>query len=181
MVLLSNNQIYITLEVYETISQLISQVSGGCLVIWVSVQSDQSSLSVWRKLGSLASHWAHSEDWSEWADAHADVSLRWAHSHFVGQWGLAAVCDCGTPWTFLLTFFVMRQLIYIDIAFGGLPFSFLICEVINKFVDKCYNLKTIESKTKCAKCINTGLFWNLHPKLYTILTSGSAINEVWSW
>ena len=22
--------------------------------------------------------------WSDWADAHADLSLRWAHSHFVG-------------------------------------------------------------------------------------------------
>ena len=29
---------------------------------WASAQSDQSSLSAWRKLGSLASHWAHSED-----------------------------------------------------------------------------------------------------------------------
>ena len=30
--------------------------------VWVSTQSDQSSLSAWRKLGSLATHWAHSED-----------------------------------------------------------------------------------------------------------------------
>ena len=37
-------------------------------------------LSAWRKLGSLATHWAHSEDWSDWAD----LSLRWSHSHFVG-------------------------------------------------------------------------------------------------
>ena len=29
---------------------------------WLCVQSDQSSLSAWRKLGSLATHWAHSED-----------------------------------------------------------------------------------------------------------------------
>ena len=35
-------------------------------------------------LGSLATHWAHSEDWSDWTDAQADPSLRWAHSHFVG-------------------------------------------------------------------------------------------------
>ena len=27
---------------------------------------------------------ADSEDWSDWADAQADPSLRWAHSHFVG-------------------------------------------------------------------------------------------------
>ena len=29
---------------------------------WVSNQSDQSSLSVWRNLGSIAAHWAQSED-----------------------------------------------------------------------------------------------------------------------
>ena len=28
---------------------------------WASTQSDQSSLSAWTKLGSLATHWAHSE------------------------------------------------------------------------------------------------------------------------
>ena len=49
---------------------------------WASAQSDQSSLSTWRKLGSLATHWAHSEDWLDWADAQADLSLRWAHMPF---------------------------------------------------------------------------------------------------
>ena len=29
---------------------------------WSFAHSDQSSLSAWRKLGSLATHWAHSED-----------------------------------------------------------------------------------------------------------------------
>ena len=29
---------------------------------WASAQTDQSSLSAWRKLGSLATHWAHNED-----------------------------------------------------------------------------------------------------------------------
>ena len=29
---------------------------------WASIQSDQSSLSAWRKLWSLATHWARSED-----------------------------------------------------------------------------------------------------------------------
>ena len=28
----------------------------------------ESSLSAWRKLGSLATHWAPSEDWSDWAN-----------------------------------------------------------------------------------------------------------------
>ena len=29
---------------------------------WASAQSDQSLLSIWRKLGPLATHWAHSRD-----------------------------------------------------------------------------------------------------------------------
>ena len=41
----------------------------------------ESWLPAWRNLGSLATHWAHSEDW---ADAQADPSLRWAHTHFFG-------------------------------------------------------------------------------------------------
>ena len=40
-----------------------------------SAQSDQSSLSAGRNIGPLTTYWAHSEDWSDWADAQAD--LRW--------------------------------------------------------------------------------------------------------
>ena len=46
--------------------------------------SSESTLSAWRKLRSLATHKAHGEDWSDWADAHADLSLCWAHGHFAG-------------------------------------------------------------------------------------------------
>ena len=56
---------------------------------WASAQSDQSLLSAWRKLGSLA--WvlsypmsAQRRFWSDWVDAQADLSLRWTDSHFVG-------------------------------------------------------------------------------------------------
>ena len=51
-----------------------TQISLGTLPVW-----SESSLSTWRKLGSEATHWMHSEDWSDWADANADLSLRWAH------------------------------------------------------------------------------------------------------
>ena len=52
---------------------------------WAYAQSDQSLLSAWRKLGSLATYWALSEDgWKTKADDQADLSLRWAQSHFVG-------------------------------------------------------------------------------------------------
>ena len=47
-----------------------------------SAQSDQSLLSAWRSLGSLATHWAHSKDWSDWVDAQAELSLRWVHRSF---------------------------------------------------------------------------------------------------
>ena len=57
-----------------------TQISLGIRPHW-----SESSLSAWRKLGSLATHWAYSKDWSDWADAQADLNLRWAaHSHFVG-------------------------------------------------------------------------------------------------
>ena len=53
-----------------------TQISVGICPVW-----SESSLSAWRKLGSLATHWAHSEDWSAWADA---PTHHWAHTHFVG-------------------------------------------------------------------------------------------------
>ena len=48
---------------------------------WVCARPvwSESSLSAWRNLGSLATLWARSEDWSDWVDAQADLSLRWAH------------------------------------------------------------------------------------------------------
>ena len=56
-----------------------TQISLCMRPVW-----SESSLSAWKNLGPLATHWAHSEDWSDWTDAQADLSLRWAHSHFVG-------------------------------------------------------------------------------------------------
>ena len=35
---------------------------------WASTQSDQSLLSAGRRFGSLATHKAHREDWSDWAE-----------------------------------------------------------------------------------------------------------------
>ena len=36
---------------------------------WASAHSDQSSLSTWRNYGFLVTHWVHSRDWSDCADA----------------------------------------------------------------------------------------------------------------
>ena len=42
----------------------------------------ESSMSVWSNLGSSATHWTNREDWSDWADAQADLSLCWVHKSF---------------------------------------------------------------------------------------------------
>ena len=61
-----------------------SQQSGMCTLrrlrpSWASAQSDQSSLCAqWVAKDPNVLH-ADSEDWSDCADAHADLSLRWAH------------------------------------------------------------------------------------------------------
>ena len=49
-------------------------ISLGIRLVW-----SEPSLSAWRTIGSLATHSAHSEDWSDWADAQADLGLRWVH------------------------------------------------------------------------------------------------------
>ena len=46
-----------------------TQINLGIHPVW-----SESSLSAWRKLGSLATHWAHSEDSDQ-----TGRSLRWAH------------------------------------------------------------------------------------------------------
>ena len=62
-----------------------TQISLGICPVWL-----ESSLSARRKLWSLATHWAHSEDWSNWVDAQADLSLHWAHRSFCSFWHAVA-------------------------------------------------------------------------------------------
>ena len=52
-----------------------TKISLGICPVW-----PKSSLSAWRKLRPLATHWAHSKDCS---DAQANLRLNWMHSHFV--------------------------------------------------------------------------------------------------
>ena len=73
-----------------------TQISLGIRPVW-----PESLLSAWRKLGSLATHWVHSQDWSDRADAQADLSLRRAHSHFVGfvvSWLILFLKGLDTVW-----------------------------------------------------------------------------------
>ena len=50
-----------------------------------------------KRAWSLATHWAHREDWSDWADAQADLSLRRAHMPLYWFWHEAVyslvLCD----------------------------------------------------------------------------------------
>ena len=51
---------------------------------WADAQSDQSSqCPPMIAKGPMFLH-ADNEDWSDWADAQADLRLCWAYNHFVG-------------------------------------------------------------------------------------------------
>ena len=75
-----------------------TQISLGICPVW-----SESSLSAWRKLGTLATHWAHSEDWSDWANAQADLSLCWAHTYFCWFCHVVAHMQVAAYCTWLLT------------------------------------------------------------------------------
>ena len=49
-----------------------------------SEEADQSLLCTQWVIKDQRFLHANSQDWSDWADAQADPSLHWAHSHFVG-------------------------------------------------------------------------------------------------
>ena len=52
-----------------TVRPAKTQNSLDIIPVW-----SESSLSAWRSTGSLATHWVHSEDCSDWVDAQADLS-----------------------------------------------------------------------------------------------------------
>ena len=56
-----------------------TQISLGICPVW----SESSLCTQWVAKGPSFLH-ADREDWSDWADTQADLSLRWAHTHFVG-------------------------------------------------------------------------------------------------
>ena len=74
-----DNGIYLKLENKKWATSWQNIQNGMCAQqrlrsIWASARSDQESLlSAWRKLGSLATHWAHSED--SWVFAGCTVIL----------------------------------------------------------------------------------------------------------
>ena len=56
-----------------------TQISLGICPVW-----SEPSLSTWRNLRPLATHWAHSEDSDQTGRMPRLICLRWAHTHFVG-------------------------------------------------------------------------------------------------
>ena len=56
-----------------------TQISLGIHPVW----SESSLCAQWVAKDPSFLH-ADGEDWSDWADAQTDLSLRWAHTHFVG-------------------------------------------------------------------------------------------------
>ena len=63
---------------------------------WASAQSDHSSLSAWRKLGSLPTHWAHSEDSDQTGWMPRLIWVFAGRSHFVGSAMRQLICR---PWS----------------------------------------------------------------------------------
>ena len=57
------------------------------------VRPAKTSMLAWRKPWSLATHWAHSEDWSVWANAKADLSLGWVQMPLCGGFVMLQLND----------------------------------------------------------------------------------------
>ena len=113
-----------------TVRPAKTQISLGIRPVW-----SESSLFAWRKLGSLATHWAQAKilirmggcpliDYcftarqhkrgyiAPRANAQADLSVRWAHSHFVGfviRWLICYVLDEDVVKVFVSTLFIWAQ------------------------------------------------------------------------
>ena len=62
-----------------SVHQAKTQISLGIRPVW----SESSMCAQWVAKDPSFLH-ADREDWSDWADAQADLSLCWAHSQFVG-------------------------------------------------------------------------------------------------
>ena len=59
------------------VCQAKTLISLGICPVW-----SESSLSSWRNIGPLTTYLVHSEDWSDLADAQADLSLCWDNMSF---------------------------------------------------------------------------------------------------
>ena len=93
---------------FKYCSHIILASMSQCTTKW-SVLSAKTQISLGRCPGwpksswSIATHWEHSEDWSDWVNAQADQSLRWAHRSFC--WFCHATAQIwASSWKQLLSF-----------------------------------------------------------------------------
>ena len=61
---------------HDKTSKIVVRLAKTQISLGIRPDWSESSLSVWGKLGSLATHQAHRSDWT---DAQAEMSLLWAH------------------------------------------------------------------------------------------------------
>ena len=81
--------------------------------VCTTAQSDQSSLSVWRNYGSLATQRVHSEDCG---DAKTDLSLSWEHMPFCRlSHALAQMTTPKRAWLLLFLFFLLFETVSIHL------------------------------------------------------------------
>ena len=79
--------------------------------------------------------------WSAWADAQADLSLRWAHSHFVGFVMSWLILIIGIPFVFYMYFTLYRALNFSLYAFGLNRDTFFLC--LWYYIIFLHNYKTV--------------------------------------
>ena len=96
-----------------------TQISLGIRPVW----SESSQCAQWLAENPRFLH-ADSEDWSDWADAQADLSLRWTPSHFVGFVMSRLICVVTPEWNRVYVLFcsvavklVLLQPIQISLKF----------------------------------------------------------------
>ena len=146
-----------------------TQISLGIRPVW-----SESSLSTRRKLGSLASSYplnAHRRLWSDWADSQTDLSLHWAHRHFVDSWGGSYIdvqelllqhmflcCNCIYKHfveTKNIVFRFFEHLLYSS-------FLFVIKTTVQEFeqnqchdiIRRCFSVNNWVQKTNCTKMVS---------------------------
>ena len=109
---------------------------------WASAQSDQSSLSAWRKLGSLATHWAHSEDWWDWAcwfyhvEAHMIIQFAYVAGHSLHSWAKSVRFS----YTKVLLHLIVNKVYWNDIIIKFPDRYFLLVNIYMFFLP--FNLKS---------------------------------------
>ena len=125
-----------------------TQISLGIRPVW-----SESSLSAWRNIGSLATHWAHSED----PDQTGRMRLIWV---FVGRIGHFV----GFVMHWLECYILMCCFSTSENAFSGIIYS-LLCYIFfplfsTKFVVKCAtkSLKIVWQTQKL--CPKYSWIWN---------------------